>query len=464
MADTPNLELPIIEAAQAQKHVTHNEALRALDAIVQLGVVTAGLTAPPADPDEGSRYIVATSATGVWAGKDGVIAAYQDGAWAFHTPKVGWLAWVGDEEEIHVFDGADWIAYASGLTSVNPVPLAGVNTTADATNRLAVKSNAVLFSHDDVTPGDGSIRHKINKATADRTATVVFQDNWSGRAEIGLAGDDDLHFKVSADGGTWKEGLRLDRTTGAAAFPSGTRHAPTGASTNMLVQTPGGTGVTTIWRFDAAHVGIPRFATIASVSGDCITLTEARAREFFNNDYMEHVSYVHVWNTSKSPEQSAWLRAGAATSTTASSNLYVTNAADIAGWSSTDQLRLGEPIGAFGGVINNTNVAAIDISPMMQRFFTTAFRQSGLLIAMTISTNGSSGGWYGQVAVSPDATAGSFGVTYTPNDGSVMQGTAVIGATVASPISNSNLLFVRELDNGSGTLLVSMLAVKGIYV
>lgn len=36
---TPNLALPFILPAQAQKHVTHNEALQRLDALVQLVVV-----------------------------------------------------------------------------------------------------------------------------------------------------------------------------------------------------------------------------------------------------------------------------------------------------------------------------------------------------------------------------------------------------------------------------------------
>ena len=63
--------LPYLAAAQAQKHVTHNEALRRLDAVVQLAVLDATLAAPPASPDEGDRYIVAASATGAWAGQDG---------------------------------------------------------------------------------------------------------------------------------------------------------------------------------------------------------------------------------------------------------------------------------------------------------------------------------------------------------------------------------------------------------
>ena len=47
MDQTPNLELPFIMAAQAQKHITHNEALRILDALVQLSVVARDLATPP---------------------------------------------------------------------------------------------------------------------------------------------------------------------------------------------------------------------------------------------------------------------------------------------------------------------------------------------------------------------------------------------------------------------------------
>ncbi|MEQ1614009.1 MAG: DUF2793 domain-containing protein, partial [Hyphomicrobiaceae bacterium] len=92
--DSPNLNLPYILAAQAQKHVTHNEAVRALDAIVQLSVLDRDLTAPPATPADGDRYIVAATPTGSWSGQAGNIAAFQDGAWAYYAPRKGWLAWI----------------------------------------------------------------------------------------------------------------------------------------------------------------------------------------------------------------------------------------------------------------------------------------------------------------------------------------------------------------------------------
>ena len=114
MTSTPNLVLPYIAAAQAQKHVTHNEAIRALDAIVQLAVLDRDLAAPPGSPAEGARYIVAASATGLWAGHTGHIAAFQDNAWQFFTPGEGWIAWVADEATAIVWTGSAWTALGSG--------------------------------------------------------------------------------------------------------------------------------------------------------------------------------------------------------------------------------------------------------------------------------------------------------------------------------------------------------------
>lgn len=213
MDDTQNLKLPYILAAQAQKHVTHNEALRVLDAIVQLTVLDRDLTTPPGSPSEGDRYIVAAGATGAWAGNDGEIAAWQDGAWAFYSPNDGWLAWVGDENVLCVRDGATWAIASSGGT--NPVPLVGVNATADTTNRLSVNSPASLFNHD-----GSDHQQKINKAAAGDTASQLYQTNFSGRAEIGLTGDDDFHFKVSPDGSTFHESIVIDKDDGSVAFPN----------------------------------------------------------------------------------------------------------------------------------------------------------------------------------------------------------------------------------------------------
>ena len=222
MDNTPNLALPYIMPAQAQKHVTHNEAIRTLDALVQLAVKDRDLSAPPVSPVEGDRYIVGPGATGTWSGQSGRIAAWQDGAWAHLAPRTGWLAWVADEATLLVYDGTGW-APAVPAPVLNPTPLVGINATADSTNRLAVSSAAVLLNH----AGAGH-QLKVNKNTAGDTASLLFQSGFSGRAEMGLTGDDDWHIKVSADGSVWREGMVVQAATGrigiGIAAPTTTLH------------------------------------------------------------------------------------------------------------------------------------------------------------------------------------------------------------------------------------------------
>ena len=107
--ETAHLGLPFILANQAQKHVTHNEALRLLDGLVQLSVASTSQTDPPATPAEGDRYIVPAGGTGDWTGWDLNIAYFVDGAWMKLIPRAGWRAWVGDAAALRVFDGSGWL-------------------------------------------------------------------------------------------------------------------------------------------------------------------------------------------------------------------------------------------------------------------------------------------------------------------------------------------------------------------
>ncbi|MBC7163576.1 MAG: DUF2793 domain-containing protein [Roseovarius sp.] len=204
------LSLPFILPAQAQKHVTHNEALGILDILVQLAVSDRALSAPPANPAEGERHIVANGAVGEWAGAERQIATWTDGNWRFIEPRPGWRAEVLSEERSVVFDGTAWVERLPDLDNLAGV---GVGTAADAVNRLAVASPATLLTHE----GAGH-QLKLNKAAQGDTASLLFQTNWSGRAEMGTAGADDWSIKVSADGATWTEALRV---AGASGLVSG---------------------------------------------------------------------------------------------------------------------------------------------------------------------------------------------------------------------------------------------------
>lgn len=105
---SPNLALPYLAAAQAQKHVTVNEALDTLDGLVQLSVISASLAAPPGSPVEGDRYIIASGATGAWAGWDASVAQFSGGAWHRLIPQAEWLAWDAKNGQLLVWTGSAW--------------------------------------------------------------------------------------------------------------------------------------------------------------------------------------------------------------------------------------------------------------------------------------------------------------------------------------------------------------------
>lgn len=203
---SPTLALPYLQAAQAQKHVTHNEALRLLDAATQLSVLSASLTEPPATLNEGDCFIPAPGPTGDWAGHGGDIAIYVDGSWQFFEAAPGWRADVTPSGQTLRFDGSIWTAPTADLQNL---PELGVNTTADATNRLAVAADATLLTHD----GNGH-QLKLNKALPTDTSSLLFQTGFSGRAEMGTTGSDDLAIKVSADGVAFETALTVDDSTG----------------------------------------------------------------------------------------------------------------------------------------------------------------------------------------------------------------------------------------------------------
>jgi len=108
MADTPRFALPVIESAQAQKHVTHNEALTLLDALTQLAVESRTLVVPPGSPVEGTCYIPAAGATGAWSGWDGQIAAFSGGGWVRIAPVSGLKAWVKAERLTVTYEDNVW--------------------------------------------------------------------------------------------------------------------------------------------------------------------------------------------------------------------------------------------------------------------------------------------------------------------------------------------------------------------
>lgn len=89
MDGTARWALPLLFAGQAQKEITHNEALVLIDALLHARVESADLASPPGTPLVGQCWIVADGATGDWAGKMGAIALWTEGGWRFVPPSAG---------------------------------------------------------------------------------------------------------------------------------------------------------------------------------------------------------------------------------------------------------------------------------------------------------------------------------------------------------------------------------------
>lgn len=80
-AATINKNLALVKS-DVDSYVTYG-------ALISRAVQSSTITAPPALPGDGLMWAVPASATGSWAGRDGDIAIFLAGAWAFVTPDDG---------------------------------------------------------------------------------------------------------------------------------------------------------------------------------------------------------------------------------------------------------------------------------------------------------------------------------------------------------------------------------------
>ncbi len=89
----------------------------------------------------------------------------------------------------------------------------GVNAVADATTRFSLAAAQSQFNH-----GGTSHQMRINKSAALSSASILLMNNLSGRAEIGVIGDDKLRIRVSSNGSSWTEGMTIDPANGNAGI------------------------------------------------------------------------------------------------------------------------------------------------------------------------------------------------------------------------------------------------------
>ena len=236
-----SLALPLLVAEQAQKHVTHNEALGA----ARRDGAALGQGPRPRQP---ARIAGRGRPLHRRGGRDRRLGrarrrasrCWQDGAWSFYAPREGWRAWVEDEDAFLSSTARAGSTVGAALGALQNLTLLGIGTTADATNPFSAKLNKALWTAKTAAEGgDGDLRYTMNKETAADVLSLLLQSGFSGRAEIGLIGDDDLTIKVSPDGSAWTSALIVDKDDGAALFTCGSATARL-ASDGWVFALPGG--------------------------------------------------------------------------------------------------------------------------------------------------------------------------------------------------------------------------------
>ncbi len=220
MDNTGRLGLPLVQPAQAQKHVTVNEALARLDALVELQLGSRSLTAPPASVADGACYAVPPGATDAWAGQVGAIAVFLNGGWDFVVPGNGWRAWISDEGALALFDGSAWLL-GEGAVSENGAALTrrvieidhAVASGATSQTSAVIPSHAVVYG---VTArvtealGGGVASWRLGVAGADDrygTGYGVAFDAWArGVTSTPTAYFADTALLLTAEGGVFAGG------------------------------------------------------------------------------------------------------------------------------------------------------------------------------------------------------------------------------------------------------------------
>jgi hypothetical protein len=121
---TPNTGIPYVAEGTQDPAAGLNLSLNVIDALLQTAVLNMNLTAPPGSPADGDLHIVASGATGAWAGEDNNLARYvSEGAfWQFYEAGVNvFLVLNKDDGALYAWNGSVWDAPIAGGGGTSPI-------------------------------------------------------------------------------------------------------------------------------------------------------------------------------------------------------------------------------------------------------------------------------------------------------------------------------------------------------
>ena len=232
---TPRLNLPLIIANQAQKHISLNESLMRLDVLVQARILSRTISVQPTSPNDGDCYMIPMGASGTdWTALSAdTLVRFESGFWESQIIPNGAVFYVEDERGYVLKTASGWARLETTMSGFDGLKQLGLGTTSDATNPFSAMLNNALLAASPVSGGgSGDVRLKLSKSTLSNTASVLFQDNFSGRAEVGLIGNDALGFKISTNGSSFTEVLTL---TANGNVGIGTQNPATALSVNGVM-------------------------------------------------------------------------------------------------------------------------------------------------------------------------------------------------------------------------------------
>ncbi len=213
---TPILGLPYLYSSQGTKQTYLNliTSLETIDTLTMLSVESAGLNSAPTNQNAQFCYIIGSNPVGTWANKAHQIARFINNGWTYYIPKAGFIAFDKEIGSFIVFDGSQWVNLPLSVQSFQNIGGIGISSNYDNTNPLSAKLNNALFSAKyESESGNGDVRIKLNKESSTKTASFLFQNNWSGRAEIGLCGGNNFSIKTSNNGTDWQTSIEIDNST-----------------------------------------------------------------------------------------------------------------------------------------------------------------------------------------------------------------------------------------------------------
>ncbi|MEO1046676.1 MAG: DUF2793 domain-containing protein [Pseudomonadota bacterium] len=100
--------LPLLYPGQAHKEVAHNEALARIDLLMGAAVEDVADIPDSLTPQPGQSWLISATASGIWAERQGQIAAFLENDWIYLLPREGQLLYIIASQTRTVYRDGSW--------------------------------------------------------------------------------------------------------------------------------------------------------------------------------------------------------------------------------------------------------------------------------------------------------------------------------------------------------------------